>query len=363
VYLSSIAIEDFRCVRGALIECAPDGTTVLTGPNGSGKSSVLEAVGYLTTLRSFRNAPRETMIRIGAHQAILRGRVVDGDRRIDLEASISAEGRSSLLVNRQVIRRREELQESVGTTTFSPEDVRVVREGPSYRRQFLDDTLAVVNPTSTRLMDDLDRALRQRAALLRQVRGGSSREAEATFAVWDARIDRAGTALVEAREALLEQLEPVVTEVYQQLSGETDRPRGRYLRSWNGVLHEALEQSRPDDLRRGVTTVGPHRDDVELLIGDAPARTHASQGEQRTLALALRLAGHRLAALRTGRSPILLLDDVFSELDRDRSAALLRELPSGQTILSTATDPPVGVHPVHTIALPFPAPADSLGVS
>jgi DNA replication and repair protein RecF len=357
VFLSSIAIEDFRCVQAASIECAPEGTTVLIGPNGSGKSSVLEAVGYLATLRSFRNAPRETMIRLGAPRAILRGQVVDGERRIDLEASIMGEGRSSLLVNRQVIRRREELQDSVGATIFSPEDVRVVREGPSHRRQFLDDTLAVVHPTTTRLMDELDRALRQRAALLRQVKGGASREAETTFAVWDARIARTGTALVEAREGLLEQLEPVVAEVYQRLSGTTVRPKSRYRRSWDGGLQEALEQSRPDDLRRGVTTVGPHRDDIELLIGASPARTHASQGEQRTLALALRLAGHRLAGDRIGSTPILLLDDVFSELDRDRSAALLRELPGGQTILSTATDLPAGVEPVHRIELPFPVPA------
>jgi len=354
VFLSSIAIEDFRCVQAASIECAPDGTTVLAGPNGSGKSSVLEAIGYLATLRSFRNASRETLIRVGTSRAILRGRVVDGERRIDLEASISAEGRSNLLVNRQPVRRRDELLHSVAATIFSPEDVRVVREGPGYRRQFLDDTLAVVNPPTTRLMDELDRALRQRAALLRQVRGGASREVEATFAVWDARIDRAGTSLVEAREGLLEQLEPVVAEVYQRLSGAAPRPRSRYRRSWDGGLQEALEHSRPDDLRRGVTTVGPHRDDVELLIGADPARTHTSQGEQRTLALALRLAGHRLAGHRLGSSPILLLDDVFSELDRDRSAALLRELPPGQTILSTATEPPAGVNPVHRIELPFP---------
>ena len=361
MFLSSIAIEAFRCVQAASIECAPDGTTVLTGPNGSGKSSVLEAVGYLATLRSFRNAPRETMIRFGAPRAILRGRVVDGERRVDLEASMAAEGRSNLLVNRQLIRRRDELQSSVAATIFSPDDVRVVREGPGHRRQFLDDMLAVVNPQMIRLMDDLDRALRQRAALLRQVRSGTSREAEATFTVWDARIDRAGTSLVEAREELLEQLDPVVAEVYQRLSGASVRPKSRYRRSWEGALHEALERSRPDDLRRGVTTVGPHRDEIDLLIGTAPARTHASQGEQRTLALALRLAGHRLAGHQLGSSPILLLDDVFSELDRARSAALLRELPPGQTILSTATDPPAGVDPVHRIELPFPAPTVSPG--
>ena len=170
----------------------------------------------------------------------------------------------------------------------------------------------------------------------------------ATLDVWDQRLADAGKVLVEARERLVADLDPLVAAAYRHLAGASDgadeaRLVQRYVRSWDGDLLEALGTSRPDDLRRGVNTVGPHRDDLSLQIEGREARTHASQGEQRCVALALRLGVHQLVRARTALIPTLLLDDVFSELDPARSRALVQELPVGQSILTTAAPLPEGI--------------------
>ena len=191
----------------------------------------------------------------------------------------------------------------------------------------------------------LERVLRQRAALLRQVHGRLSDEVATTLDIWDQRLSEAAKVLVLARERLVGDLDPFVEAAYGRLAGEA-RPSAvdqHYQRSWSGTLMEALAASRSDDLRRGVNTVGPHRDDLVLDLDGRDARTHASQGEQRCLALALRIAVHRLVCARTELVPTLLLDDVFSELDPGRSRALVAELPVGQSILTTAAPLPEGI--------------------
>jgi len=181
--------------------------------------------------------------------------------------------------------------------------------------------------------------------LLRQSGGRAGAEVTATLDVWDQRLADAGKVLVTARERLVTALAPLVASAYGHLAGEEDRVLvvQRYQRSWAGELLDALVASRRDDLRRGVNTVGPHRDDLVLEIDGREARTHASQGEQRCLALALRLGVHELIRSRTPLIPTLLLDDVFSELDPSRSRALVRELPAGQSILTTAAPLPEGI--------------------
>ena len=161
-----------------------------------------------------------------------------------------------------------------------------------------------------------------------------------TLDVWDARLDGSGTRLVEAREQLVEQLAPLAERHYARLAGTPTAIGLAYQRSWAGPLLEALGEARDRDVQRGVSTVGPHRDELELTLAGLPSRTHASQGEQRSLALALQLAAHELATLRLGTAPVLLLDDVFSELDPLRSRALLEGLPPGQTLLTTAQPAP-----------------------
>jgi DNA replication and repair protein RecF len=234
-------------------------------------------------------------------------------------------------------------------TVFAPDDLRLVKGDPQERRDLLDDLLVALHPRHDAARTEVERVLRQRGALLRSA-GGNPRPGEdvlATLDVWDRKLDEAGSALVRAREGLVEALGPRCNEAYHELSLAAGS-RGRanisfeYRRSWSGELLVALQQARVDDLRRGVSTVGPHRDDLVFDLGGMPARTHASQGEQRSITLALRLAGHRIVAERIGSAPILLLDDVFSELDAVRSAALLRVLPPGQTLLTSTGGAPAG---------------------
>ena len=194
------------------------------------------------------------------------------------------------------------------------------------------------------MRSEFERALRQRNALLKQVRGRLDEAASVTLEVWDTKLGTAGEQLAAARSELVARLAPLVAAAYAELAGAEEQVELEYVAAWRGTgLAAALAAAREDELRRGVTLVGPHRDDLAVSLARMPARTHASQGEQRSLALALRLAAHRLVHEVAGTPPILLLDDVFSELDPDRSRALLGSLPTGQTLLSTAAGLPAGV--------------------
>lgn len=340
MHLVSLAVTDFRNLESTVIELDPEGTTVITGLNGAGKTSLLEATAYLATLQSFRGSPKEALVRRGAPAAILRAETRVGDRVLTIEAEVLATGRARTQVNRQVVRRRVDLHDALRVTVFSPEDIGVVRAGPADRRHFLDEALAVVDPKAARSSEEVEKVLRQRAALLRNVGRKLDPETANTLDVWDTRLAEAGTRLVEAREGLVGQLAPLAAEHYSRLAGATTDVGMHYLRSWAGGLLDALSEARAKDLQRGVSTVGPHRDELELTLSGLPARTHASQGEQRSLALALQLAAHQLATDRLGTAPVLLLDDVFSELDPRRSRALLAGLPPGQAMLTTAQPAP-----------------------
>ncbi len=352
MHIASLAITDFRNLATATLTPDPTGTTVITGRNGTGKTSLLEAVAYLSTLQSFRGSPKEAMVRAGAERAILRARTVVGDRSVDIEAELTLAGRSRTMVNRQAVRRRSDLHDALRTTVFSPEDIGVVRGGPAERRRFLDEALTVIDPHPAVHVEEVEKILRQRTALLRRSGGRLAPEVATTLDVWDERLDRAGTALVEARERLTDRLVPVVAAHYARLSDGDVVVGMAYRRSWSGQLLDALAASRTDDTVRGMTLVGPHRDELELTLAGLPGRTHASQGEQRSLALAIRLAAHQLATERLGSAPVLLLDDVFSELDPFRARALLAGLPPGQALLTTAQPPPPEVEAaaVYTVA-------------
>ncbi len=344
--LRVLELVDFRLFGAASFTPDREGTTVITGPNGTGKTSVLEALVYLGTQRSFRGVPRDALVRTGVDRAIVRAELRHGDEAPTLvEAEILPVGRSRIQVNRKTASTRRDLAAATPCTIFSPEDLTIVSGGPAGRRQLIDDALALVDAEGARAADEVDRVLRQRAALLRQAGGRVSADVASTLDVWDQRLADAGKILVTARERLVTALGDLVGPAYGRLAGAGDRivVTDHYARSWRGDLLVALGEARGDDLRRGVNTVGPHRDDWSLSIDAREARTHASQGEQRCLALALRIGVHQLVTTRTPHVPTLLLDDVFSELDPVRSQALVAELPPGQSILTTAVPLPPGV--------------------
>ncbi|HJV09462.1 MAG TPA: DNA replication and repair protein RecF, partial [Acidimicrobiales bacterium] len=217
---------------------------------------------------------------------------------------------------------------------------------------FLDDALVAGHPRFDALQAEVDKVLKQRNALLKGCGGRLDEGAAFTLDVWDAKLVAAGEALADARAALVADLEPALAKAYADLSPTRGAVSATYDAPWRGSgLAAALAEARADELRRGVCLVGPHRDDLTLRINAMPARTHASQGEQRSMALALRLAAHRLVADALDDVPILLLDDVFSELDPTRTDNLLHHLPPGQAVLTTAGDLPAGANPALTVTV------------
>ena len=338
-------LGDFRCFEEAFVQPDPEGLTVLRGPNGAGKTSVLEAIAWLASGRSMRGAPRDVLVRIGAERGIVRARLEGGGRDVWLEAEIPRSGQARTYVNRNLVRRRSELVDALQVTVFSPDDLHLVQGGPAARREYLDDMLADRSARMDSVRSDVDRILRQRAALLRQAGGRLDPASAASLDVWDHRLAEAGAELAHGRELLTADLAPLVSAAYEELAQSGERVTLHYRRSWVGELLRNLESSRLEDVRRQVTSVGPHRDDLDISIGPRSVRTLASQGEQRGVALALRLASHELRRGVASESPVLLLDDVFSELDTRRSEALIELLPPGQVLLTTAVDPPPQVHP------------------
>ncbi len=337
-------LTDFRNHRSTRVELS-DGLTVIVGENGQGKSNLIEAIGWLAGIGSFRGAPDDALIAVGADSAVIRAVVESDDGREQLvEAELPRIGRNRIQVNRQRLQRSRDLLGVIRVTVFSPDDLSLVKGGPALRRRWLDEALVGRHPRLDSLRSDLDRVLKQRNALLRSAGGRLDADAEFTLDVWDAKLAETGEALKQVRLDLLEAIQPHLGASYDSVASTEAEVGTEYVSSWNGPLTDALIEARRLDVRRGVSTVGPHRDEVELMIGGSPARTHASQGEQRSLALAMRLAVDAVVR-EAGWKPVLLLDDVFSELDPGRAAALLKALPSAQSLLTAASGLPPGAEP------------------
>jgi DNA replication and repair protein RecF len=352
VHLASLELRDFRRYAHAALALGP-GVTVLEGANGAGKTTVLEAAAWVALGRSFRGVPDATLVRDGADAAVVRATVVQAERHQTLDAELRRVGRNRVLVNGHALTRTRDRLDLLRVTIFTPDDLALVKGGPAGRREYLDDLLGMLAPRYEAARADYDRVLRHRNALLKG--GLRGPDAPHTLEVFDDQLVRAGAEIVRGRLRLVERLGPHLRAAYTALAGRPAEVTSRYEAEWapdgldpdtvEAALRAALPTVQRREVERGVTLVGPHRDEWRLLLEDMDVRTHASQGEQRCIALALRLAGHAVCSDAVGTAPVLLLDDVFSELDAARADALVAALPTGQTLVTTATAVPAAVRP------------------
>lgn len=365
MYLRHLQVEDFRSWKHADLALEP-GATVLVGLNGRGKTNLLEAAGYLATLGSHRVATDAPLIRHGCDRAIVRAAVVNGDRELTVELEINAGRANRARVNRGQPGPPRSVLGILRTVLFAPEDLALVKGDPAERRRFLDDLLVQRAPRYAGVRADYDKALRQRNALLKTAgkRGRSGRDdpyALSTLDVWDGQLAEAGAQLLAGRLDLVADLTPHAVAAYSGVAGSAAVGREASLtyrsslgdalpegygvpdgkRAEEGVaelrdvLLSALQRARDTDLERGVSTVGPHRDELDLRLGESPARGYASHGESWSFALALRLGSYELLRDDAG-DPVLMLDDVFAELDRDRRARLAEVAADAEQVLVTA---------------------------
>ena len=354
MHIAWLELTGFRSY--ARLEWRPDpGVNLLIGPNGAGKTNVLEAVGYMATLRSFRGVGDEGLVaddeQAGYVRAgVDRGPAQEGETLVEIE--ILLQGARRTQVDRQRLRRNSDLMEVIRVVTFLPEDLDLVKRGPNRRREVIDEAAVQLRPTAALDFAEYDRALRQRNAFLRQ--GAPD---PVTLAVWDERLSQAGGRVMARRASAMTELANHITEAYRTISKSDSVLTIEYGSEWGAstdptvgaaeqaeALAGAMELRRRHDIERRVTTVGPHRDDPVLNLDHHDARVHGSQGEQRTIALALRLAVHSAVTERIGIAPVLLLDDVFSELDGQRAEQLAAALPPAQTMITSARpeDVPMG---------------------
>ncbi len=318
---------------------------MIQGDNGAGKTSLLEALTYCSVLKSFRGVQREALLRQESPVATLACDLLQGDRRVEIAVRIEAARRDQATLNTQRVSGAKELVEVLRTTLFTPDDLDLVKGSPAGRRDLLDDAILATSPRMAAERAGLERILRQRNALLRQLNGRLPAEAVLTLDVWDERLATTGERVARSREELVRALAPYASAAWSTLAPRGGQFEMRYARSFSGSLADVIAAQRHEDLRRQMTTVGPQRDELEISAGGLDARTRLSQGRQRCVAIAMRLGIHRYVSAVTGSVPVLLLDDAFSELDDHTARALVSELPAGQALLTTAGDLPPGASP------------------
>jgi DNA replication and repair protein RecF len=349
VYVRHLGLQDFRSWANVELDLTP-GRTIFVGSNGFGKTNLVEALWYSSTLGSHRVATDAPLVRVGAVRAVVSTIVVNEGRECAVDLEIAAGRANKARLNRSPLRSPREVLGVLRAVLFAPEDLSLVRGDPSDRRRYLDDLAAVRRPRVAGIRADYDKVLRQRTALLKSASGAryrGDRGALDTLDVWDGHLATHGAELMAARMNLVNELAPEVQKSYQRLAPasrpaaigyhasidiEPDRPDADILRE---ALLAKMAELRNAELERGVCLVGPHRDDLELRLGDQPAKGFASHGESWSLALALRLASYELLRAE-GSDPVLLLDDVFAELDTARREALAAAAASAEQVLVTA---------------------------
>ncbi|MDQ6752371.1 MAG: DNA replication/repair protein RecF [Actinomycetota bacterium] len=373
MYLEHLSLTDFRSY--AQVELPLEtGVTVLVGANGLGKTNLVEAVGYLSTLSSHRVSSDAPLLRFGTERAMIRARLVRGQQSISVEVEINAGRANRARINRANPVRARDVLGICRTVLFAPEDLALVKGDPSNRRRFLDELLVTLIPRHAATRSDYERVLKQRNALLKSAkaqhfsRTGVSDSHEATLDVWDQHMAAAGASLLAARLELLERLQPHLGMAYRQLTDGSKEVAAHYRSTLEVQISDdgdaessagsgpselvglsvaelteryitAFAAARRRELERGLSLVGPHRDELELVLGTAPARGYASHGETWSMALALRLASYYVLlddAQVEGNTPILILDDVFAELDVQRRARLASIVSGAEQVLVTA---------------------------
>jgi DNA replication and repair protein RecF len=358
VHVSRLSLTDFRSYPQVDLDLAP-GICVLVGPNGQGKTNLVEAVGYVATLGSHRVATDGPLVRLGAEQAVVRVQVVRGGRSALVEVEINPGRANRARVNRAPVPRAREVLGLLRTVLFAPEDLALVKGDPSERRRFLDDLLVQRTPRLAGVRADYDRVLKQRNALLKSsgvARRRNEAEVERTLEVWDTHLAALGADLVAARLDLIDSLQPHAAAAYDAVSSGGDPMGLEYVSSLRAAgdapltpdrdllqaeILEAVARRRREELDRGVTLVGPHRDELLLRLGPTPAKGYASHGESWSVALALRLASYDLLRDDTDGDgePVLVLDDVFAELDTRRRERLAALVAPAEQVLVTAAVP------------------------
>ncbi len=380
MFVKHLSLADFRSYERAELTLGP-GTSTLVGLNGQGKTNLVEAIGYLATLSSHRVATDAPLVRYGAQRAVVRGVVVRDGRESTIELEITPGKANRARLNRSALTRPRDVLGAVRTVLFAPEDLALVKGDPAERRRFLDQLLITRQPRWAAVRGDYDRILTQRNTLLKQAqpllspgRGKVRRRAEGvqeeaerasalhTLHVWNTQLADVAAPLLYARLRLVRDLRPLLQSAYCELSGGVSQAQLTYRASLRAPsvaeieagevpaiedLHAALlatlDEVAEQEVERGVTLVGPHRDDLVLSLGDLPAKGYASHGECWTFALALKLAAYQVLRHDLRDDPVLLLDDVFAELDtgrRERLAALVADCEQVLVTAAVAEDIP-----------------------
>jgi DNA replication and repair protein RecF len=349
VFVRHLGLRDFRSWAHAEVDLTP-GRTVFVGPNGFGKTNLVEALWYSSTLGSHRVATDAPLVRVGSSRAVVSTIVVNDGRECAVDLEIAAGRANKARLNRSPVRSPREVIGILRAVLFAPEDLALVRGDPADRRRYLDDLAAVRRPRVAAVRADYEKVLRQRTALLKSASGArfrGDRGALDTLDVWDGHLAAHGAEFMAARMELVNELAPEVQKSYQLLAPGSRSAAIGYRASIDvepdctdverlrGALLAGMAQRRDAELERGVCLVGPHRDDLELRLGEQPAKGFASHGESWSMALALRLAAYELLRAEGG-DPVLLLDDVFAELDTARREALAAAAASAEQVLVTA---------------------------
>ena len=357
MWIQALTLTDFRSYETLSLEFE-QGVNLLIGPNGQGKTNIVEAIAYLATLSSHRVAADAPLVRMNAASAVIATRVVEGDRAITIEFQINPGRANKVRINRAAAAKARDALGLIRTVVFAPEDLAIVKGDPSERRHFMDQLLIQRTPRMAGVIADYERVVKQRNALLKSasVARGSSSVPE-TLQVWDEQLSAFGAEITAARISTLQDMSDPVTGAYRDVAGaeravspteltmtyvakalgEQSNP-GADVDAWRDILASALLDRRRDELGRGLTLVGPHRDDIALGLGELPVKGFASHGEAWSVALALRL-GSATVLRNDGIDPIVVLDDVFAELDVARRERLIELIaPSTQVFITAAVE-------------------------